>query len=315
MNTAFLFSGQGSQSIGMGFDLYQNFPVAKDVFHEIDDTLHQNLSTLMFQGDITELTQTQNAQPAIMAVGMAVVRVLEQELGCSLSDKAAFMAGHSLGEYTALCAAGALTLPETTRLLQLRGRAMADSAQKKPGEMLAVLGLTHPQIQTILDTVSTSDAPAFIANDNCPGQIIISGHPMALARVKEEAQKAAAKRVLPLAVSGAFHSPFMQAAEEQMAPLIAKANIQQPKCPVISNVTASPETNPDEIKRNLIAQITGTVRWRESVAYLTAQGIDTFVECANGKVMAGLIRRMTDGAKIISVGDAASVDEALKLLQ
>ena len=315
MKTAFLFSGQGSQSIGMGFDLYQNFSVAKDVFQEVDDTLHQDLSTLMFQGDLATLTQTQNAQPAIMAVGMAVVRVLEKELGYLISEKAALMAGHSLGEYTALCAAGALTLSETTRLLQHRGRAMADAAQKKTGGMLAILGLSIEQVQTVLTFASTPTEQTFIANDNCPGQIIVSGHSAALERVKEEAQKLGAKRVIPLAVSGAFHCPFMQKAQEQMFPLITKANITSPKCPVVSNITAHPETDPTVIKNNLIAQITGTFRWRESITYIINQGIDTFIECANGKVMAGLVRRMTGEANIISVGDSSSVTEALNFFQ
>ena len=315
MKAAFLFSGQGSQSIGMGFDLYQNFSVAKDVFQEIDDTLHQNLSALMFQGDLAELTQTQNAQPAIMAVGMAVVRVLEKELGCPLSEKATLMAGHSLGEYTALCAAGALTLSETTHLLQHRGQAMADSAQESPGGMLAILGLSIEQVQTCLTLTSTPTEPIFIANDNCPGQIIVSGHSAALVRMKEEAQKTGAKRVLPLAVSGAFHSPFMQKAQDYMTPLITRANIVQPRCPVISNITALPETEPAVIKSNLIMQITGTVRWRESIEYFISQGIDTFIECANGTVMSGLIRRMAGNSNIVSIGNSASVTEALKLFK
>ena len=312
MKTAFLFSGQGSQSIGMGLDLYQNFQVARSVFQEVDEALKQKLSELMFQGDISELTQTQNAQPAIMAVGMAVVRVLEQELGVPLTDKATFMAGHSLGEYTALCAAGAISLTDTARLLRARGNAM--SKADTTGGMTAVLGLTKEQIEILVEQASTQTEQVVIANDNCVGQTIVSGHKNALNRVKELAESLGAKRVLPLAVSGAFHSPYMKPAELELEPVLNGISIQSINIPVVANVTAKPEITATEIKENLLAQMTGTVRWTESAGYMVEQGINTFIECANGKVMTGLMKRLAPNANLLSVGDSAGIENVLKVL-
>ena len=314
MTVAFLFAGQGSQTVGMGLDLYQNFPAARAVFQEVDEMLHQNLSRLMFQGDLAELTQTQNAQPAIMAVGMAVVRVLGAELGQPLVHLAHYMAGHSLGEYTALCAAGALSLSETAELLKKRGLAMARVGELSPGGMMAVLGLDESAVADIVREASDTNEAVFIANDNCPGQIIISGHPNALKRAQALAMERGAKRVVPLAVAGAFHSPLMQPAQADMQSVIETADIQAPSVPVIANVTAAPTTNPEEIRRQLLDQITGTVRWRESVDFMIGQGVDTFIECANGKVIAGLVRRMAPTATILSAGDSESVAEVLKHL-
>jgi len=315
MKTAFVFSGQGSQSIGMGLSLYNNFRVARDVFEEVDDALHENLSDLMFRGDMAKLTQTQNAQPAIMAVGMAVVKTLEKELGCRLTDKAAYMAGHSLGEYTALCAAGAISLRDTAKLLQIRGLAMAWGSAIIYGGMMAVLGLPKEQIDVLIEQVSTSEEGAFIANDNCKGQVIVSGDIRALARLRVEAEKIGARKVIPLSVDGAFHSPYMKPAADEMTGVIDKIALSSPRVPVISNVTAAPETNPKKIKKNLLAQITGTVRWQESVEFMACQGVDTFIECANGKVMAGLIRRICPETTMLSVGDAETMSPVLELLK
>ena len=312
MKTALLFAGQGSQSVGMGLDLYNNFPIARQTFQEIDDFLGRHLTHLMFEGDITALTLTQNAQPAIMAVGMAVVRVLETELGHPLP--ANFAAGHSLGEYTALCAAGALSLETTTRLLEKRSLAMAKAAETVKGGMAAVLGLSLEQVFDLIQTVSTKEVPLYPANDNCEGQIIVSGSIQAIEKLIPLAEKAGAKRVIPLAVSGAFHCPFMQSAQDEMAPIILGATVNSPKIPVISNVQAMPETNPDDIRQNLITQITAPVRWRESVLYLKDQGINTYIECGNGKVMAGLIRRIDPTATVLSVSDKGTIDQALSLI-
>jgi [acyl-carrier-protein] S-malonyltransferase len=314
MKTAFVFSGQGSQSIGMGLSLYNNFRAARDVFEEVDDTLHEKLSDLMFRGDMARLTQTQNAQPAIMSVGMAVVRVLEKELGYSLTNKATFMAGHSLGEYTALCAAGALSLSDTAKVLQIRGLAMAWGSAIIYGGMMAVLGLSKEQIEEIIGRVSTREEAVYIANDNCLGQIIVSGDIRALSRMKVEAEKMGVKKIIPLAVDGAFHSPYMQPAADELLEIIQKTTVMTPKVPVVANVTALPETDPEKIKKNMIAQVTGSVRWRESVDFMKAQGIDTFIECANGKVMAGLIRRIAPEAQMLSAGDAESVQNVLTIL-
>ena len=315
MKTAFVFSGQGSQSIGMGLSLYNNFRAARDVFEEVNDALNENLSELMFRGDMAKLTQTQNAQPAIMAVGMAVVRTLEKELGCHLSDKAIYMAGHSLGEYTALCAAGAISLSDTAKLLQVRGLAMAWGSAIIYGGMMAVLGLPKEQVDVLIDQVSTSEERAFVANDNCMGQVIVSGDIRALARLRVEAEKLGARKIIPLAVDGAFHSPYMRPAADEMAEVIEDINLLSPRVPIISNVTAEPERYPKQIKKNLLAQITGTVRWRESVEFMARQGIDTFIECANGKVMAGLIRRICPEATMLSVGDVETVFSVLELLR
>jgi [acyl-carrier-protein] S-malonyltransferase len=314
MKTAFVFSGQGSQSIGMGLSLYDNFRVARDVFEEVDDTLHEKLSELMFRGDMARLTQTQNAQPAIMSVGMAVVRVLEKELGYSLTDCASYMAGHSLGEYTALCASGALTLSDTAKLLQIRGLAMAWGSAIIYGGMMAVLGLEKEQIEEIIQRVSTREEAVYIANDNCLGQIIVSGDIRALSRMKVEAEKMGVKKVIPLAVDGAFHSPYMQPAADELLETIQKIPVSIPKVPVVANVTAMPETDPDKIKKNMIAQVTGSVRWRESIDFMVKEGIDTFIECANGKVMAGLIRRIAPDAQMVSAGDAESIQNVLSIL-
>ena len=314
MKAAFIFSGQGSQSIGMGEELYRNFKAAKDVFDEVDDTLNMHLSELMFRGDLKELTKTENAQPAIMTVGMAILRTLEQELGFNPIQKSVYVAGHSLGEYTALCAAGSMTLADAAKLLHLRGWAMAWASSIIYGGMSAVLGLSREQVDTLVKKVSTSEQRLFIANDNCPGQIIVSGDKEKLALLKEEAEKIGVKKVILLAVSGAFHSPYMEPAANEMFEVLEKVILLPPKVPVISNVTAAPETNPERIKKNLLIQITSTVRWRESVEFMQKQGTDTFIECANGKIMAGLIRRTCPDKTILSVGDVDSLQQALKLL-
>lgn len=314
MKPAFLFSGQGSQSVGMGSDLYQNFPAARDVFAEVDETLHRNLSTLMFQGDPDMLTQTQNAQPAIMAVGMAVVRAVESEWGHPLTDVALCMAGHSLGEYTALCAAGALTLADTARLLDIRGQAMAAAAQTVRGGMTAIIGLDIEKVQEIANQASTPAAQVVVANDNCVGQVILSGHRTALDTAAALAQTAGAKRVLPLAVSGPFHSPYMQPAAQVVAAALADVPVRSPRVPVIANRTAQPETDPDDIRRTLTEQVCGTVRWTETAQTMAALGTDTFVECAVGKVMTGLMKRLCPTIPTLSAGDSTGVRQVLNML-
>lgn len=313
MKTAFVFPGQGSQSIGMGRDLFDNFSAARQVFQEVDEALNEKLSTLMFEGDAAELTKTENAQPAIMAVGMAAVRALESELGHPLTDKAACVAGHSLGEYTALCTAGVFSVADAAKLLRARGRAMAMAGQGTPGAMAAVLGLSIGQVQEIVSTSSTSESRVVIANDNCSGQVVISGHTEAIDRAIAAATAAGAKRALKLQVAGAFHSPYMQAAADEMKSVLMQADFKAPHVPVVANVTAAFETSVDEIKKNLIDQITGSVRWTESAQLMTEQGVDTFIECGNGKVIAGLMKRIAPNATLLSVGDKAGIDAALAL--
>lgn len=307
MKTAFIFPGQGSQTIGMGQDLYNNFPIAKQVFEQVDDALDQRLSALMFSGEEANLTKTQNAQPAIMAVGIATLRVLESESGQSLSDMAACVAGHSLGEYTALCAAKALTLPETAKLLRARGLAMAESSLQNPGAMAAILGLTREKVAEILENTPTSKEICVIANDNCPGQIVISGHDEAVNTVMEVCKAAGAKRAIKLAVSGAFHSPLMQSAGEKMKEVLSATTFQKPILPLVANVTATFTDDPVTIKDLLARQVTGTVLWTDSLNFMAAQGITNFIECGNGKILAGLVKKTLPDATITSIGTTQEI--------
>lgn len=288
MTTALIFPGQGSQTIGMGKDLYDTFPAAKSVFDEVDDALGQSLSHLMFSGDEEILKQTQNAQPAIMAVGMAVIRVLESETGKKISDFADICAGHSLGEYTALCAAKALTLGQTARLLQMRGTFMG---QAREGAMAAVLGLSADEITATLKTLKRNEGVCVVANDNCPGQIVISGDISAVQKMSDLLREKGAKRVLPLPVSGAFHSPLMGQAAEQMRTVLQGTEINKPVVPVVSNVTATFESHPEDIRKLLVKQITSPVRWRESLIFMEKRGVSHFVECGNGAVLSGMVKR------------------------
>lgn len=311
---AFIFPGQGSQTVGMGQNLYNNFAVAKAVFEEVDDAIGQKLSTLMFSGDDATLTQTQNAQPAIMAVGMAVVRVIESETGKRLAELASCVAGHSLGEYTALCAADALNISDCAKLLRARGLAMAEAAEKNPGGMAAVLALTFDQVKEIIQNTDLSGEQVVIANDNCPGQIVISGHEKALNKVMEAAKAAGAKRAIKLAVAGPFHSPLIQSAAEKMKDVLAHTDLKNPSVSLIANVTGKSVQNADEIKELLIRQVTGSVLWTDSLKFMSSQGINRFVECGNGKVLAGLVKKTLPDAAVTSLGNTDEVRSFLELL-
>ena len=313
MNTALIFPGQGSQSIGMGLALNDAFPVAKHVFEEVDDALNQKLSTLMFSGDADELMQTQNAQPAIMAVGMAVVKVLESETGKKITELASCVAGHSLGEYTALCAAGALSITDTAKLLRLRGLAMAEAAKENVGGMAAILALTKEQIAEVIAGTDLKGQICVMANDNCSGQIVISGQNEALEAVMAGCQAAGAKRAIKLAVSGGFHSPLMQSAAEKMREVLADTPLQNPLVPVISNVLAEPVQDAEQIKDLLVRQVTGSVLWTDSMhKMVNDMGINNFVECGNGKVLAGLVKKTYPDIPVISVGAPADIEAFLK---
>ncbi len=314
MTIAFVFPGQGSQSIGMGKDLDTNFSVAHDVFQEVDDALHFNLSKLMFEGDIQELTQTQNAQPAIMATSIATLRCLEKESGKKINEIASFVAGHSLGEYSALCAAGALSLSDTAKLLKARGTFMQEASQKNPGAMAAVLGLSLKDVAALVHASSNEDTACYIANDNCQGQVVISGHTQAIDRAIIKAAEMGAKKSVKLPVSGGFHSPLMQEAGQKMEVELQTTPIIDPVVPIIANITAEAETNAQKIKQLLVSQVTGSVRWTESVEYMTARGITDFIECGNGKVLSGLIKRIAPNARSINVGNKDTLEAALAFL-
>lgn len=291
MTTSFLFTGQGAQSVGMGKDLYDKYDVAKTVFKEVESVVGFPLKRIMFEGPEEKLKQTNYAQVALMTVGMAVVRVLEEKKEKPLWEMGVFCAGHSLGEYTALCAAGALTLQQTALLLKARGEAFLKCAGHYPGGMLAVLGMEKDALQHVLNQATgTSQVVCVIANDNADGQIVVSGEEKVLDMVKMMATMAGAKRAIMLPLSGAFHSPLMQDAAVELKDLILGADMQVPKIPVISNVTALSESNPDVIKELLVKQITSPVLWRDSMMYLKNQGVDTFVECG-GKVLTGMNKR------------------------
>jgi [acyl-carrier-protein] S-malonyltransferase len=311
MQTAMVFPGQGSQSIGMGKMLADDFPIAREIFDRVDAALAQNLSKLMFEGPDSELTLTANAQPALMASSIAALKVLEKESGLKVGEDVAFVAGHSLGEYSALCAAGSLTLEDTAKLLRLRGEAMQKAVPVGEGAMAAILGLEFGAV-TKIATQSASDlyltgAVCQAANDNGGGQVVISGTREAVERAIELAKLAGAKRALPLPVSAPFHCALMRPAALAVEAALKHVVIQRPKPPLIANVTASAVDDPEAIRSGLVAQVTGTVRWRESVADMSAQGVTRFIEVGTGKVLAGLIQRIAEGATVVSVGTPADV--------
>lgn len=308
---AFIFPGQGSQAVGMGQALADASSVAREVFQEVDEALGQNLFRLMVEGTADELTLTENAQPAIMANAIATLRVLEREGAVRLADKAEYVAGHSLGEYTALCAAGALDLTTTARLLKLRGRAMQAAVPVGEGAMAAILKLDFEQVAEIADRAAQGDI-CTVANDNAPGQVVLSGHKAAVERASELV-KGAGGRAMPLPVSAPFHCPLMQPAAEAMEEALADAALRAPLVPVFANVTAAPVTDPDQICSLLVQQVTGTVRWRGSVLALQEAGVHHFVEFG-GKVLAPMIKRIAPDAEAVSVVSMADVEALTKSL-
>jgi [acyl-carrier-protein] S-malonyltransferase len=303
---AFVFPGQGSQSVGMGRDLAAASGVARAVFEEVDDTLGQKLSKLMAEGPEDELTLTANAQPAIMANAIATLRVLTLEGKISLADKAAFVAGHSLGEYSALCAAGSIDLPTTARLLRTRGDAMQAAVPVGTGAMAVLLGLDFDAAAAVARDAAQGDVCA-AANDNGGGQVVISGHAAAVERAMELAKGRGAKRALPLAVSAPFHCALMAPAADVMAEALAKARVDAPLVPVYANVTAAAVSDPAMIRDLLVQQVTGTVRWRESVEAMAEAGVTEFIEFG-GKVLGPMIKRITPDAATRSVVTMADVE-------
>ncbi|MFS8369777.1 ACP S-malonyltransferase [Acetobacter indonesiensis] len=308
---AFVFPGQGSQSVGMGADLAQAFPAARAVFEEVDDALGERLSKIIFEGPSDELTSTENTQPALMAVSMAVIRVLETEGGLDLAGKVSLLAGHSLGEYAALAAGRSFGLTDAARLLRLRGQAMQKAVPAGEGGMAAIIGGTLAQVQEICAEAGKGSILE-IANDNGGGQIVISGAMDAIDKAVALAKEMKIKRALKLPVSAPFHSSLMRPAEDVMAEALHKAEIAAPIVPIIANVTASKATDADTIRDNLIKQVTGRVRWRESVEAMGSMGIDTFVEIGAGKVLSGLVRRIDPEVSSLSISTPADIEEFLK---
>ncbi len=313
MSTAFIYPGQGSQEVGMGRALADAFAPAREVFEEVDETLKQKLSVIMFEGPDDVLRLTENAQPALMAVSMAVMRVLQAEGGFVLADRADFVAGHSLGEYSALAAAGALTLADTARLLKLRGQAMQKAVPVGEGAMAALLGLELDDARAVAEEAAAGEV-CEAANDNAPGQIVVSGHAAAVERAVELAKAMGARRAMLLPVSAPFHCALMEPAAEAMADALAKTVIDAPSVPLVANVTAESVADPETIRRLLVEQVTGAVRWRESVLYMKDQGVDTLVEAGAGKVLSGLVRRIDRELSVRTLNAPDDIDEYLKAL-
>jgi [acyl-carrier-protein] S-malonyltransferase len=311
MSIAFIFPGQGSQAVGMGAELAKAYPAARAVFEEVDAALSQSLSRLMWDGPEAELTLTENAQPALMAVSLAAMRVLGDK-GLELSDRVAYVAGHSLGEYSALAASGALSLADTARLLKTRGRAMQQAAPVGKGAMAALLGADLAQAQELARAAAEGEV-CEAANDNAPGQVVISGAKSAIDRAIALAPKFGARRAVLLPVSAPFHCALMQPAADVMRDALAKVEIKTPSVPLLANVLAAPITDPEAIRANLVEQVTSMVRWRESMLYLKTNGVGTVYEIGAGRVLTGIARRF-DGIEAKSVGTPEELETAAAAL-
>jgi len=311
MSMAFIFPGQGSQEVGMGKALADAFAAAREVFEEVDDALGQSLTSLMFDGPENELRLTENAQPALMAVSLAVMRVLRAEGGFSLADKATFVAEHSLGEYSALAASGALELADTARLLKTRGQAMQRAVPVGEGAMAALLGLEMEDARQVATAAADGEVCA-VANDNSPGQVVVSGHTAAVERAVVLAKERGAKRAVMLPVSAPFHCALMAPAAEVMAEALEKTAINAPNPALVANVTAESVADPNAIRRLLVEQVTGAVRWRESVLYMKNRGVDSLVEAGAGKVLSGLVRRIDRDLEGRAINGPDDVEAFLK---
>ena len=306
MAVAFVFPGQGSQTVGMGKALAANFLAAARVFAEVDEALGDKLSTIVFEGPADRLTLTENAQPALMAMSLATLRVLESEAGLDLKREAQFVAGHSLGEYSALAASGALTIADTARLLRTRGQAMQKAVPVGVGAMAALLGLEFDAAAAVAAEAAQGQV-CQAANDNGGGQVGVSGDKAAVERAVEIAKGKGAKRAMLLPVSAPFHCALMQPAADVMAAALGQVSVKPPVVPVVANVLAKPIQDPAEIVRALVAQVTGTVRWRESVAFMAGAGVTTFYEVGAGKVLCGLIKRIAQGASSTAIGSPEGI--------
>ena len=312
MKYAFVFPGQGSQYVGMGKELAENFKSAKEVFEEVNEALSQDLFKIMTTGPESELTLTANTQPALMAHSMAVIRVLEKDFGINIKDKVSYVAGHSLGEYSAACAAGVFSLSDTAKLLRTRGEAMQKAVPLGVGGMAAVLGVSFKDIDALVEACNDDKNICVAANDNSDGQVVLSGHMAAIEKAIEIATEFGARRCVKLPVSAPFHSPLMQPAAEVMSKALSSVEAHDAKIPLIANVLASTETNKEEIIKNLIAQVTGTVRWRESVNFMHEEGVTDTVEIGAGKVLTNIIKRSQPDIHAYTVGTVAEIEELAK---
>ncbi|HWW49737.1 MAG TPA: ACP S-malonyltransferase [Xanthobacteraceae bacterium] len=308
MKLALTFPGQGSQAVGMGKALADEFPQARAVFDEVDAALGEKLTAIIWDGPAETLQLTENAQPALMAVSLAALRVLKAEAGLQVKN-AAFVAGHSLGEYSALAAAGSFSIADTARLLRIRGQAMQKAVPVGVGAMAALLGLDYDAARAVAEEAAQGEV-CEAANDNGGGQVVVSGNKAAVERAVEIAKEKGAKRAMLLPVSAPFHCRLMQPAADAMAAALADVTINAPAAPLVANVLAAPITSPDEIRQRLVEQVTGTVRWRESVAYMAGEGVTQFLEIGAGKVLTGLVKRIADGATGLAVGTPADIATA-----
>ena len=313
MSRAFVFPGQGSQAVGMGADLAAAFSTARDVFGEIDEALKQNLSKLMREGPESELVLTENAQPALMAVSLAVVRILEKDGGKSLPTMASHVAGHSLGEYSALAAAGSLKVADAARLLKLRGRSMQKAVPVGVGAMAALLGIELEAAMAACAEAAQGEVVT-VANDNGGGQVVVSGHKDAVERAIEAAKARGCKRGMMLPVSAPFHCPLMQPAADAMKAALEEVSLLPPRVPLVANVLASEISDPSAIKLRLVEQVTGLVRWRESVQYMKAKGVEVLVECGTGKVLSGLVKRIDKDMTGLALNSPGDIEAFIKTL-
>ena len=308
MTRAFLFPGQGSQKVGMGKELADAFSAARHVFQEVDDALSQKLSKLMWEGPEADLTLTENAQPAIMALSLAIVRVLEKDMGLDVAKHAYLVAGHSLGEYSALCAAGGFSLADAARLLKIRGQAMQSAVPVGEGGMTALIGADIEQAEAVAQEAASAGGVCVVANDNAPGQVVISGTMDALARAGDIAKAKGIKRAMPLAVSAPFHSPLMEPAAERMAEELSSVTIRPLTVPVLANVNAKEANSPDHVRQLLVEQVTSRVRWRESMLALRGLTVDTTVEFGGNKVLTGMVKRIDKDLANITLDSPADLE-------
>lgn len=315
MKKAFIFPGQGSQVVSMGKDFYDNFDVARKVFNEVDEALGEKLSNIIFNGPAEDLTATQNAQPALMCVSMAILRVLEQEAGMGIEEMCDFVAGHSLGEYSALCASGAISIADTARLLRVRGNAMAEAGKAQGGSMAAIIGVDIETADAIAKKSVEGDEVCQVANDNSIGQVVISGTESAIDRSLDIAKEMGAKRAIKLPVAGAFHSALMAPAKDKLKEALDNTSINMPNVSLLCNVKADIVTSPEDIRNSLVEQITGRVRWREILLKMHSEGVEKTVEIGSGKVLSGLTMKTVKEMGTASILNIEAMEKFLEELK